>query len=91
MKNWKPGGGTLEDVNTDTWTNVKYKFNMKSYGVIGDIDFDKHSHAKWMIFWFQSIPGENNNIRYDNRTLSNWWDILYKWDEVMLNQKKLYN
>jgi hypothetical protein len=91
IKTWKPGGGTLEEVNTDTWTNVKYKFNMKGYGIIGDVDYDKESHTKWMIFWFQSIPGENNNIRYDNRTLSNWWDILYKWDEVMINQKKLYN
>lgn len=80
---WKPGGGTLVNVNSDTWTNIKYKYNLGPY--IND------SHVKWMIFWFQSIPGYNNNIKYNNFTISNWWDILYKWDDTMVNRKTLYN
>jgi len=91
IKNWKPGGGTLEDVNTDTWTNIKYKFNMDGYSVVGNVNYDKDSHCKWMIFWFQSIPGKDNNISYGNKQLTNLWDIFYKWDETMGNRKSLYN
>ena len=83
IMDWKPGGGTLVNVNSDTWTNIKYKYNLGPY--IND------SHVKWMIFWFQSIPGYNNNIKYNNFTISNWWDILYKWDETVVNKKTLYN
>ena len=91
IKTWKPSGGTLEDINTDTWTNIKYKFNTSCYGVVGSFNYDTDSHYKWMMFWFQSIPGDNNNIPYNNTTLSNWWDILYQWDNTMLNRKTLHN
>lgn len=80
---WKPGGGTLVDVNSDTWTNIKYKYNLGPY--LND------SQVKWMIFWFQSIPGKDNSIPYGTKQLTNWWDILYKWDETMVNKKTLYN
>jgi hypothetical protein len=80
---WKPGGGIPEYVNTDTWTNIKYKYSLGPY--LND------SHLKWMIFWFQSIPGKDNGIPYGTKKLTNWWDIFYKWDETMVNKKTLYN
>ena len=89
IKTWKPSGGTYEDVNTDTWTNIKYKFDMNGVGLTAPVNYDKDSHTKWMIFWFQSIPGYENNIPYGNTTLNNWWDILYKWDEIKATKKTL--
>jgi hypothetical protein len=83
IKTWKPGGGIPEYVNSDTWTNIKYKYNLGPY--LND------SHLKWMIFWFQSIPGKDNGITYETKKLTNWWDILYKWDDAVVNKKTLYN
>lgn len=80
---WKPGGGDMVNVNSDTWTNINYKFSLGSY--------TNDSQVKWMIFWFQSIPGYNNNIKYNTTTVSNWWDVLYKWDETMATKKTLHN
>ena len=48
------------------------------------------SQVKWLIFWFQSIPGENNNIIYGSKPLTNWWDIYYNWDDAIINKKNLY-
>lgn len=42
------------------------------------------------ISWWQSIPGFNNTIPYNNTTLENWWDIFYNWDEAIKSKKKLY-
>ena len=48
----------------------------------------------WMLFWFQSIPGINNNIPFEingkQTTLSNWWDLYYDWDEAFKNKKTLW-
>jgi hypothetical protein len=42
------------------------------------------------MFWFQTIPGSNNGIKYGNNTISNWWDLLYNWDDAVKGKKKLY-
>ena len=41
------------------------------------------------MFWFQTILG-NNGIKYGNNTISNWWDLLYNWDDAVKGKKKLY-
>ena len=50
--------------------------------------------TKWLITWFQSIPGENNNIPYlingRNYKLTNWWDLFYNWDEAITENKTLW-
>jgi hypothetical protein len=43
----------------------------------------------WMIYWFQSIPGEDNNLQYNGLNLKNWWDALYDWDYHYTQSKKL--
>lgn len=80
---WKPNGGTLVDVNSDTWSNIKYKYSLGPY--MND------SQVKWLIFWFQSIPGKDNGISYGTKQITNWWDIFYSWDETVRNRKTLYN
>lgn len=92
IKTWSPAGGTKEYVNKDTWTNVKYNFVMGGDEIGGGkSNYENDPHTKWMIFWWQSTPGFNNNIPYGNKTLTNWWDIFYKWDESIKSGKKLYN
>ena len=92
IKTWTPLGGTKEFVNKDTWTNVKYNFVMGGDEIGGaKSNYEMDSHTKWLIFWWQSVPGFNNNIPYGNKTLTNWWDVLYKWDETIKTGRKLYN
>ena len=49
----------------------------------------------WIVYWYQSIPS-NIPITYKdsttktNRTIENWWDIFYNWDETLKNKKNLY-
>ena len=45
----------------------------------------------WMIYWFQSIPGHENNLPYENTTLKNWWDAIYDWDYHYVHDRKLKN
>ena len=51
-------------------------------------------HGGWLIYWMQSIPSKNNNIPYTfngtNYTITNWWDIIYKCDETITNNKNLF-
>ena len=48
----------------------------------------------WLIYWMQSIPSLDNNIPYNfdnnNYTITNWWDIIYKWDETIINNTNLF-
>lgn len=92
IKTWKPSGGTFESVNKNTWGNIKYNFLTVGPSVGNTTtNYDTNIEVKWLIFWWQSVPGFNNNIPYGNKTLTNWWDVLYKWDETIKTGRKLYN
>ncbi len=92
IKTWKPSGGTFVSTNKDTWGSIKYNF-LTTGPSVGNTttNYDTNIEVKWLIFWWQSVPGYNNNIPYGNKTLTNWWDILYKWDETIKTGRKLYN
>lgn len=82
---WKPDGGTKEDINNSRWMNIKY-----SYPTVTNKFEENDPQYKWIIFWFQTIPGYNNGIKYGNRSISSWWDLIFYWDEAIKNKKKLY-
>jgi len=90
IKTWKPSGGVFEKVNKNTWTSVNYNINM----VNGNINYNNDPHTKWLLFWFQSIPGMNNNILYKRNNIDyeveNWWDIFYNWDNAIIDNKTLW-
>lgn len=90
IASYRPSGGTYVDVNVDTWLSKKYSFQMTAPGIIGDSNYDNDAQIKWFIYWWQSIPGLNNNIPFNNTTLENWWDIFYNWDDAIISKKKLY-
>ena len=87
---YQPSGGTYVDVNVDTWLGKKYTFPMTATNIIGESNYDNDAQVKWFIYWWQSIPGYNNTILYNNSSLENWWDIFYNWDEAIKSKKKLY-
>ena len=53
-----------------------------------------NNEVQWLITWFQSIPGFENNIDYlkngNNYKLSNWWDLFFNWDNAIMNNKTLW-
>lgn len=97
IETWKPSGGSLIDVNVDTWLGKTYKFetsiNMSSPGPFntGTINYSKDAQVKWFIYWWQSIPGNNNNIIDGNQQMTNWWSIFYNWDDAIKSKTKLFN
>jgi hypothetical protein len=104
ITDWKPSGGKQTLTSVGTWLNRKYSFEntitMSSPGpfATGSINYSNDAQVKWFIFWWQSIPGYNNNITdtlsigtpTKNITMTNWWDIFYNWDSAISNKTKLY-
>lgn len=43
----------------------------------------------WFIYWMQNLPGANNGLTYQGRTLTNWWRFIGDFDEAMVTQKHL--
>ena len=105
IMNWSPNGGTTNNINASTWSNIKYTYEgsigMTSPNTFatGDVNYINNSEYKWYIFWWQSIPGENNKITKTTgtgsftktMTVSNWWDIFYNWDSTISLKKRLIN
>jgi len=89
IASYKPSGGTYIDVNVDTWLGKNYSFPMLATNIVGESNYANDAQVKWFIYWWQSIPGLNNTIPYNNSTLTNWWDIFYNWDDAIKNKTKL--
>jgi hypothetical protein len=87
---WQPSGGLFVDVNVDTWLNKNYLFDMKATGIIGESNYANDAQVKWFIYWWQSIPGLTNQIQYNGKQLTNWWDLFYNWDDAIKNKKTLW-
>jgi len=104
INDWRPdGNGEKSIVNRDTWKfsrqlpvnlpeftkMVKYEDLTKNNDVGGD------PQGGWLIYWFQSIPGENNEIPIiingESFSIRNWWDIFYNWDDAIKENKNLWN
>jgi hypothetical protein len=94
IEDWEPdGSGERTLVNNSNWVreiNVPYNLPTSYYksetsrDVIGN-----DPQGGWMIYWFQSIPGEGNNLQYNGLNLKNWWDTIYDWDYHYTQSKKL--
>ena len=83
IEDWKPEGGIQKDINNNRWMNINYTYPIVSF----KID-EKDAQYKWIMFWFQTIPGLNNGIKYGQNIIANWWDRIYNWDQAVT--KKLY-
>jgi hypothetical protein len=100
---WQPnGGGQTKMINKDDWhysrtmpvyiPDISGHDKWASYGNSNQVGGDPH--GGWLIYWMQSIPSKNNNISYqyegEDYTITNWWDIIYKWDETIENSINLF-
>lgn len=83
IEDWKPTGGVQKEINSDRWINMKFT-NYPNI-ISTNTDFSKDPQYKWLIYWMQSIPGNNNGITGVN----DWWDIFYNWDNAIKTNKKL--
>jgi hypothetical protein len=92
IRDWNPSGGKLEEIDPTLWNSRKYNFNFGAY--YGFAEQSNSSEVNWLIFMFQSIPGFQNNIRFNLdgkvKSLSNWWDLFYNWDDAVKNKKTLW-
>lgn len=43
----------------------------------------------WFVYWMQNLPGENNQLTYQGRPLTNWWTFIGDFDEAMRQGLKL--
>ena len=96
---WKPdNSGVKKMVNIDTW-KIKRQLpislpiitevnNWSDVTKTSDVGLDPQ--GGWLIYWFQAIPGYNNNIKYGNYTMANWWDLFYNWDDAIKNTNNLW-
>jgi len=82
IEDWKPDGtGLFKKINKNTWNN--YYFNWPQ-NVFND------SQSNWLLYWYQSIPGQYNGLEYNGKKLVNWWDLFYNWDDSIKNKKTLW-
>jgi hypothetical protein len=93
ISTWIPSGGVGVNTNNSSWVNKTYTFSNQMITPnpfsSGNVDWNKNAEVKWFIYWWQSIPGYNNTITYNNKLLENWWDIFYNWDDAIKNRKRL--
>ena len=96
---WIPnGGGSTKTISKSDWTyprtmetptpTINDHDRFGSYG--GSYEVGNDPHGGWLIYWMQSIPSTNNDIPYGDYTITNWWDIIYKWDETIVNNHNLF-
>lgn len=94
ISDWKPNGGIKSSYSNSVPLGVKYNTPLINQYLIPSLDYNKDGQYTWLVYWFQTIPGLNNNIDYVRNgklyKLSNWWDILYYWDESLKNNKTLW-
>ena len=97
IENWLPDdSGEQTLINSDSWKrNITISTSMPIWNdyksqtqrsIIGN-----DPQGGWMIYWFQSIPGETLipfNKDGKNYRLSNWWDLFYDWDNAIRENHK---
>ncbi len=74
------------------WTDIE-DWNPEGTGKKININCEKWNcnSLNWFIYWMQNIPGRNNNIKYGNYKLTNWWQFIGNFDYAMMNKIKLVN
>lgn len=94
IEDWEPdGSGERTLVNSSNWIRkitIPYNLPTSSYkSETSRVVIGNDPEGGWLIYWFQSIPGEDNNLQYNGLNLKNWWDALYDWDYHYTQSKRL--
>jgi hypothetical protein len=101
---WKPdNSGVKKMVNNTNWVgerkNMPYPTvpitKNKHWNDLMKEGVGKDGQSAWIVYWNQSIPS-NIPITYTDtatkttKTIENWWDIFYNWDNALTTKKNLY-
>jgi len=71
-EDWHPdGSGEVKDVNCQTWYGGTCLEN-------GGVEFK--------VWWMQNIPGLNNGLSYQGKTMKNWWIFIADFDQAVSNE-----
>ena len=88
IQSWQPSGGPKVPVLNSNWMSRNYSYPNQTTFNPKDIDSDPQ--YKWLIYWFQAIPGYGNKINYGASEVSDWWDIFYNWDDAISKNRTLW-
>ncbi len=69
---WIPEGGPTSQVNCATWFEATY----------GDPSCFDDGGLAFYVWWFQSVPGANNDLRFEGSKLTNWWSLFADLESV---------
>lgn len=84
IADWRPDGfGEHQLVNVNTWRNIAYNW---PNGVLPE-----HLDCYWYLYWMQSMPGWGNQIPYNARSMTNWWQFTGDWDTANRANLGLYD
>ncbi|MBI5017197.1 MAG: carboxypeptidase regulatory-like domain-containing protein [Deltaproteobacteria bacterium] len=73
-EDWTPdNSGQKTQVNVDTWANLNYAWP-------GEADFWQRLESQYYLYWWQNMPGWDNEIRYGAEYMTNWWRFTGDWD-----------
>jgi hypothetical protein len=85
IADWRPDHqGQQMPVNKDTWGSVPYP-----WPEITTQPF-KFQDAQWYVYWMQSMPGYKNTIPKGDGEMTNWWQFVSGWDEMVTARAGLY-
>lgn len=84
IEDWKPSGGTKKQVNAQTWGSINYNWPENKSKL------PQKTESQWYIYWMQNMPGFDNEIPYNSKIMTNWWDFTADWDSCQNNRIGLY-
>lgn len=85
IEDWTPdSSGTKKLVNVDTYGNLTYPWPDPN-----PAEIPQRVESQWYIYWMQSMPGYKNQIRYGNRSMTNWWVFTADWDAAISSEMGL--
>lgn len=87
IENWAPyRDNPKKPVSNLTWESIPYKFPKgltRKHAWVG-------ADAHWYIYWFQNIPGRDQQIPHPRGHLTNWWRFIGDWDASMISKLGLW-
>ena len=73
------------DTDIEDWrpdgTGKKQRMNCDRWG--GD-------SLKWFVYWMQNIPGANNGLKDNGKSLTNWWTFMGDFDNAVTKQDEAH-
>ncbi len=84
IEDWTPNAiGEKKLVNRDTWGSIPYNWPEAD-------GLEQKVESQWYIYWWQNIPGYQNNISWSaTHKMSNWWEFVADWDAAKAAGKNL--